>query len=533
LGSPVTDDESTGHGVLDLREDAAVSSEAVQLASSCAELRERARLAGEHGRFWTLLEQRLELSERLAVTIDSVWLLDSEKVASLTPSGVNGSLLLPLPEGLSDGELAVQIQAMGESRELEPLSEHSLNQLLRRSLSAGETSDDGALGPVIRLTEAEAHASPLVTTKVTLAARASVGGSFTPRQLLPISWVDAETVGPVPLTELRVEFPGFASVDCIVLVCEADWSEIAESITLAVEDLHDRLERGEISDRRAAAVLRVALGPIKDNVCGAVAEFKEAVSRADAGAAWKPVPDDWTADLEAFRSKVDLLKLPRDGEDGFGWVALAAKASEFYDLLRSDRPSFPIRCEVRGGVVQLSARLGDSRSFTVSRVVVPFSTEREPGTQGKRSSVILMTLAVALAGLAMFDRSWLPLSDFGGPTASQVAALADPLVATLLLFPAFLYGQFFQSRPRSDLGNQAQLGTFGILSLLFLMPVLPAALLLVQAPTSLVAFVLALMSAAAAGSSVAVWTVFKAERLQRLRWSAAIWAGPARRRVAD
>jgi hypothetical protein len=174
--------------------------------------------------------------------------------------------------------------------------------------------------------------------------------------------------------------------------------------------------------------------------------------------------------------------------------------------------------------------------ISMNRVVLPFSTEREPKTQGNRTALLLASLGALLIVLATVDRSmWTPcVADAGicesqPPTifaTSSLGTITEVLVAILLIFPAALYAQFYQARPQTDIGNRAQLGTFALLSLVFALPILPAALLAAGHSIRTSAFFIFWSGFVALASALTVGLVFRAKRLRSLRWKFAKAAEP-------
>jgi hypothetical protein len=115
--------------------------------------------------------------------------------------------------------------------------------------------------------------------------------------------------------------------------------------------------------------------------------------------------------------------------------------------------------------------------------VIPFTAKKE-GNQSKTSGAILLLFALTMLFISTIDLSWLGaqgsffeflrnLSQLSNGT--EMKDLREPLIAMLLIFPTALYAQFFQTRPKERLGVGVQLSTFAALSLVFALPVIPAA----------------------------------------------------------
>lgn len=165
-------------------------------------------------------------------------------------------------------------------------------------------------------------------------------------------------------------------------------------------------------------------------------------------------------------------------------------------------------------------------------VKVAFTTEREPGLHGFRSALSLAGLAAVMLVMSSMDTTkvwvWLnpPITRlFGYEMATSPSRIpadnwpsyTSAIVALLVFFPLGLYTQFIKNRTASALGNYAQSALFGLLSLLYALPIVPAALCASGRDSSVVGAACFVIGAVFAAASSALLIVYSRPALQRFR----------------
>jgi len=470
---------------------------------------------------WRAVEYRFSLDDALDLSVSRSFYLDSQ---ILEKSGVLRSEIevIPLPRIESHTWPAlVEVVSITGRRTTVPVHPQSLKKLVEHA-GAAEGEYIG-----IPLTLEESRSSPIVSVTTSSTTRHPLDSKLRARQLQPVSSFYAPFEYKSTVPALRVSLPEYAETDVAAIVCQLDWSRDAERLQLAaldIESLPDLSAQGraELLSGKVSTAFRKAQDDIEKSISLARDSASAAISQVE-GDGYKP-PDSWTVELLASDRLLRhwSAKWPAPGpNDAQDFNDVLESASQLCDVLRYLAPRFVLIVAIQritGLACFVESRTafpdGLRKSTRLLSVRVPFTTEREPGTLGKRSSVVLFGLGALLGLTALVDLSWLGIGESKDAGSDP---LRDPLVALLLIFPAALYGQFFQSRPRSAIGIRAQLGTFAILSLLFALPIGPALAAAIGLPLWFVSLICAVLAVFASVAGWWVWRVFSNDRLRELR----------------
>lgn len=201
----------------------------------------------------------------------------------------------------------------------------------------------------------------------------------------------------------------------------------------------------------------------------------------------------WTGELERAASAIrDCESSWRGDADIAHLERVIVDLSGLVKTHRQVEFVCPMKLDPGGSIdladfVERASEVTSPARYLSAGLQVPFTAEREPSTLGRASSLLLGILGVTLVIMAMLDSTWLfSVSQWIGfnrdapvPPSPDMSGLRDAVVAILVIFPGVLYGQFFQSRPKSPVGVKAQMATFALMSLLFVLPVIPAVILAV------------------------------------------------------
>lgn len=474
---------------------------------------------------WRAVEYRFTLAETLELRAEQSLLLDSSKLFPLAHESSQFEIV-PIPGlGGRDSIVTIKVTSVEGTRNVPRLNADSVEYL------TGCNPAESQFDVVIPLTRSELLSSPTVTVETRSATaqpldiRASLG------QLRPVSDLHAQNTTPSTMPLLRVFLPEYATSNIAGLLCELNWASEAREVRGALEEAESIDESG-----RAKSVYFAVSGSL-DRVKASTEALHRRIDESaqallmDAGRRNTATPSEWRAEVASAletlsewdqahqRKKLRKLSLAGIYSAGMDWA----------NLLDQLRPRFVLLSEVdqASGEIDLAAlehSLGDSLSDVArfSSIRVPFTTENEPGTLGKRSSVVLAGLGILLLLTTLVDTSWLSIGN--GPTEELAGTLRDPLVALLLVFPAALYAQFFQSRPRSPIGIRAQMATFAILSLVFALPAAPAIAAAVGWDLRAVSILCFVCAAVAFGTSVWLWLSFSDDRLRKMRLKAILEA---------
>ena len=487
---------------------------------------------------WQLVAQSLDLRSGQARVVRS-WQLDSNRFEALCSRQDLGAFLVPINAWLATSGLSeVKVRSIWRTRVTEPVDD-AVSAAVQRS---HDTASDPARCVLLRADETRSF--PVVEISTEAPAVAEVGRKFRLRQFLPVARFKVAFDG-VRLTELRVSLPVDVSVHVAAITCRFDFEfavvELESQVAATIRGASDEalLLEAEVNGYVRGSMESSAANLIKNNVGILVDALRgqiiEAAKVANAGfrsvgcLKAKVAPNEWTAELDGLVEEFDRIRKLLAAVPSGSLAAARDVADQLQVLLRASRPLIvlPAKYEPSTGVL-VPPELGNDyagarKHLVVAEVAIPFTTEREPSTQGKRSALILLVLAMLLAIVAAFDRSWIPHLPWLRRLATEDLdpmthrSLLDPMVGLLVLFPAILYGQFFQTRPRSQVGYQAQLGLFGLLSVMFALPLVPASLLVTDVDTQLISILLLALAVTTFIAGVLILRVFRSDNLRRLR----------------
>ncbi|MCP4303667.1 MAG: hypothetical protein GY788_02055 [bacterium] len=490
---------------------------------------------------WNPVGRHVELLSDLGVRYEQVIQLDSDKYSDLLPAGAQNMWEHLVPFEGFEVDLAdedVRVATLRGAQRVAVLDSHIMR---------GNWTGTADPRHCVLLKSADVRCNPTLTVAVNETGVPAVGQPFRFRQWLPAAAYRANFNGE-SLSELRISFPDEVSADVVAVLFRTDFRSIADEI----DKILPEYSKPEFAKANVGELVSGPLFGLITSLHWYIGEALKVSQRAFASElaesdregfrSWVMTRlrrvDRWDRPLEQFSESLDATLERLGRPQALSRDQLEALTSELSTKLRESR--FVFGClgavDSSGSILKLPEQLGSEKNgirrlLKPDQVVVPFTTEREVGTQGKRSGLILMVLGGLLLMTSMFDRSWLPdmiwVLDMprSSPLESdRLDALREPLVALLLLFPAVLYSQFFQSRPRSRIGSQAQLGTFAVLSLFFAMPILPAALLVTDVSSEVIGALTFGIGLASLVAGAAVLWLFSAPRLGGLRISEALAA---------
>jgi hypothetical protein len=487
---------------------------------------------------WNYVAQEVTVGDSLDVSIRRTWHLDSEVLLSIYKD-LDDQALIPLTplDSSSPSANRVTIAALPTVRTTTPIPARTLASLL-----ASTSMDEPAWRRwlAVPMTASEFTSSPVVNVQAVSEYGSPSADAFNLRQLWPVGNVEIIFNGVTPFTALTAKFPAYASVDVVGIRCTIQWSHYANTIRELLAS--DRIKQAPDGAKGVWQALYTAIDEsCFFDVSPMLKEITAAVEKAALSALGdklqRKTADIWSGGLAQATKAFDAWTEAFNGGEPRSDEVQRAAEGLITTLDGGTTFVLPGRLSREGNIEQaaLVAQLRGAvdRLVRVDSVVAPFTSEREPSTQGKRSSLILALLGLVLLGTAAVDLSWLPDWRFfnwlPNTTALDEAAretkansLREAMVALLVIFPAALYGQFFQLRPSSLVGHRAQSGTFAALSILFALPILPAAVMAVTDMLPLTSAMSSVIGIAAIAIAVVVWILFSDTALRRVRTRALI-----------
>lgn len=489
---------------------------------------------------WSYTAQEVTVHDSLDVTFKRTWILDSLRLKELMGQFSQLSVvpLVPL-DFTSSTANSVTIAGMASVRQADPIPERTLASLM----PPGSLDSVRNKWLAVPMTAQEFTSSPVVEVGAESHYKSPDLFSFTLRQIWPVGSLDIVFNGNTPITALVVNFPSTAHVDVVALRCELDWSDYAEQI----DDVLARAELGGEGDA-AEGVWTTACNAI-DTACvyqvhGVITELLDGIeqggTQALGASQYKKTRELWVASVKQTEAALNAWAAAWRAAQGDGATAGQVNSVRVREAARtlSDALKIPVEFFLLGkvssdGSVDQAALVTALRGSTdkivrVNSMLAPFTSEREPSTQGKRSALILGLLGIMMLGSAWIDLTWLPhirlfswlphtRNVSGEAISSRANDLRDSLVALFLIFPAALYGQFFQLRPRSLVGHRAESGTFAALSAVFALPLLAAALYASGGSLYLVSILCVAIGLIAVVCAVGIWILFSGTMLARAR----------------
>lgn len=439
---------------------------------------------------WPYLQSQLVVDEEFNVVVTRKLGIRSTALFSHAESDTPVLVACPYTSPNGGSITEVEVNALGIARRVRPVPTHSLRDLNPLNESELNAAEDAFV--CIPLTANETHCSPTVSMSWTTPGAARTD-SFRLSRFLPVTDIrtsfDRESVPE----SIQLELPDHANADYVALEFSADLLTLS-SLRNAISTLDDVVLNAAESPAPAASMAALTRTHML-----AIAQDYRALFQQIVAMIHGKLDELDLATL--FNSKSRLTKK---------WAGDAVRALDEIDAWNSKMPPVPTSKEVRTATLELVKILDSANGMTFvipfrlsgSSIVelknvrslednpqtiailwrglqAPFTSEREPLSLGPGSAISMFFLSAVLGFLSWISWEWLPeawaIPRFSiGPTP-EMKDIRDALVTVLILFPAALYGQFFQHRPKSAAGVKAQLSTFTLFSLLFFLPLVPAA----------------------------------------------------------
>ena len=439
---------------------------------------------------WPYLQSQLVVDEEFDVVITRELGLRHPALPSHLEGSIPVLVACPYTSPNGGSVTEVEVNALGHTRRVRPVPSHSLRDLA--PLDEGELAAAEDAFVCIPLTAKETHCSPTVSISWTTPGSARTD-SFRPSRFLPITDIRTSFIREGVPESVQLELPDHANADHIALEFSAHllmFSGLRNSIPI--------LDEVVLSDKESPAPAALMAASTRTRML-TIAQDHRALFQQIITMIHVKIDELGLATL--INSRTRLTKK---------WAGGAVRALAQIDAWNSRMPATPTSEEVRAATLELAEilRSANGMKFVIpfrlsgssvvelknvralannpQRIAIlweglraPFTSEREPSSLGPGSAISMFFLAAVLGFLSWISWEWLP-DAWTIPRSSTGASpemndIRDALVTVLILFPAALYGQFFQHRPKSAAGLKAQLSTFTLFSLLFFLPLGPAA----------------------------------------------------------
>jgi hypothetical protein len=515
---------------------------------------------------WVPLELRVSFDESLGITIENIATLNSRALLDAVPK-IEGRQLVPIMVSVDDDDEVdhqprVEVLTATQRRVTVPVAPAALALMLGGPLPRPHYRAiildglDCISFPMVAIA-LPSRSSPVGQSGLE-PSRASVMQSIA--ELRPVGHVDVVFTSGTQLTPIRLQVPSRATVDVVGIECTIDLSGKIGGVDRLLADAQQEIAAGSqepggrtgapgrlLQRRTAASELALELiereaSELKD-LLEALSKAVQVGVRSRLGLPEAEVAAEWIGPLNDVRSALaDWLKSVREGRprvEGNGRSNTTSRTMEeaviaagrLKEILRRQMVLvLPAALDPTTGLLDSGMLREVHRSVPVKvgGLRVPFTTEREPETQGRRSGFILMTLGILMLAMACVDLSWLPsyrvfhwlpnvMALLPSEEEARAGLVIEPLVTLLLVFPAALYTQVFQNRPKTEMGNRAQLGTFAALSVAFVLPTVPAAVLIVTTDLKTFSILATIVAVVITAVGAVVWTLFLPSRLARMR----------------
>lgn len=487
--------------------------------------------SGQTEEIWSDIELNVSMDEDLRVSVTRAFGFNSYQYEK-NCSPISDIEMVPLPIGMSESlSKPILLASLYESRELRPAPSYSLVRILGQAVP--QVADTAAI-PMRRSEYMSFPEVRVISTKPSAHERKK---SFSLRQVLPVSALGTTFDAPTSIPRLLISKPDFVSVDNVAMRCRINWLRQAKGIKKAVDEILSQVGYSDaVKANLIFEVSNQAYAEVNGTILSLTKLVKECVKTVE-GPWWRtrllkdPVLASWTTGLDEFANRLNVWSVKWPATSILSLDSSIKSATELQGILASADVPFALVASIDAdGSVDLRRVLQGLRNFAdqiyVHLLKIPLTTELEPGTLGKRASLLLFLLGTILLGVAAIDVRWIPFDSIEGSVRNFINldppesdAVRGALVALLTIFPAALYAQFFQSRPRTPVGYRAQLGTFAALSMLFALPIIPALLATIGTSLAHVAGVCALLSVFSIGIGAALWMTYSERSLARLRRS--------------
>lgn len=492
--------------------------------------------------FWDLEGIRLHVSEHLDTSLSYDYQLRSDTISGelknlprvglvpIAPISQDGLAIPPHEAVVSTGFQERTVQP----REVKP-----------------EDDSAGIRRPYLGLLmNASEYAS---SPHVSLTARVPNRARFSARDFITtVGFVEVGFIG-LPPAEISVHLPPDATFD-----------RVAVTVLVNLDGVEDTLNVARLLFDKARKEQMPQTVGFRRLIIGYAVSIKALLDDLEAGIplATRPTPSVASTQLKKAVESILATESPRRAnreaksrQSDSPFEYLDKQLESLTSAVKSGRCEYTFVLESSGGripasaLVDITLRLhsshdeendgawhGSEIGLEISRLLVPFTMERDPQIHRLRTSAVLGLLALTLAipGFVLLPEFWgLPVPEAAlglhysvlAPDPILPNSLRGPLATLLLLFPAALYSQFLQFRPGTSISSRARGGTYMLLSLLFALPIVPAGL--IAAGGSFKVAVILLLGLALVTLAAAVWTwlALRDTAMERRRRKAVSQAG--------
>ncbi|HEX8770782.1 MAG TPA: hypothetical protein VF711_08445, partial [Acidimicrobiales bacterium] len=262
---------------------------------------------GESGGLWSSIEHSIGFDDIVSVRIGYSCALDSTKAATVLGDH-EGPQLFPVPRAVvSEGPHLVDVVSVRETRHAHVVPAESLRAFFRhhgktvvegktRFLPVSLTSDECRSSPTIHVWSTRPGESPVVTRKLN------------GRLLLPVSELDIDFPDdePLPLADIRITVPSYATVDMVAVECELLWAPVGARIADYLKVLEKKVLEDEIREELLNTVpidetlvsVRKQIDDLLEMITDS-AEVFQVVGKRN----WKP--EHWVLDLPTQCDAID------------------------------------------------------------------------------------------------------------------------------------------------------------------------------------------------------------------------------------
>lgn len=506
-------------------------------------------------KLWAYSQQRIEVDQQLDIYLVRTWVLDSRKLLDITqPPDVLSFAPSPLAlipvQPINETAVAaneVQVSSFSSRRLVDPVPYRTL-------LSNIGFEDDWKKWLAVPMTPEEYMSFPVVGVKSRVQGEEDRSEGLNRTTLSPVGLVDVELQGE-QLTHLRLRFPDLTTADVLAVFCTIDWSltmahikfdQLIAELEAAVLASDTRTPASSDRDEGKRRLTLTEVLEIGDEIDTVLVDYIHAnldkvesllqeqskrilgrtasVPLSSGFARTKGALDHWANDYIAIRDpkskmtdKSDNSQQPMNGRISSAHSLCGAAKRLREDLSQGLEFVLPAELTDQGQVspTQIERTLRSLRKdVAVNRVVVPYTTESKPGSLSRRSGLVLLALGLILIAIGLaYLPSPLPLPD--GPNYGT--SDREILVTLLVIFPVALFGQFFQYRPQGVAAERAESVLYTVLSLLFVLPIVPAVWVAIGLPSRPFGALCLALGLIVVITSRLVWTSFTRTTLAQSR----------------
>ncbi|MGL5824618.1 MAG: hypothetical protein ACRCYU_07255 [Nocardioides sp.] len=480
--------------------------------------------AYEHAKSDIALGDDLQFTVRRTIALDSEQIVTGLKLE-------NPVELVPVSSPGYLGSVTVSVEAVGHRRTITPISPLAL----RAQDQKPDHSEEGIKAFLaLALTKDEYTHFPVISIEAKSRFRTRGRNLLSWRQLLPVSVAKLEFGDPPgAVLPISINFPELATIDVTLLKARVvHWQPELSILNEVLSRLPLNGSDANRADRADLNMLITNLGTAYHSAHGILSSIltaQEDQTRLLASPTLrrkKLVPTPWKRELVELRTRIEEWN--KKNPQTMATDQLRERSGKLIEILANTHPQFFFPAQVQEASIEphaLTAVIaGSQQRLSCNEIALPYTTPKDQNVRGKRSSLLLIFLSLVLASVALTDLSWLGGWDSGTWLRTTFPQrdpddLREVLVALLLLFPAALYSQFFQSRPRSRLGSSARSGVFALLSLVFTLPIVPVTLIAIGRSLRQASIASATCAGICLAAGVLVWLGFAPTVLSYLRRS--------------